>query len=109
MQLEKEELEGEIEMILEQGGHLNVGARKDLSDPDRGLVNSATTPQQLERSIAAQQRSIKRLRAAKIAYSKEKYSNFDIILDHRSRISQLDTIPRAPCDIPLLAPMLIGC
>ena len=36
------------------------------------------------------------------------YGNFDIILDHLSRISQLHPTPYAPWSMPYLCPMLIG-
>ena len=36
-------------------------------------------------------------------------SNFDIILDHFSRIAQLRTAWHVPCAIVYFAPMLIGC
>ena len=37
------------------------------------------------------------------------YGNFDIIFDHFPRISQLHPTPHAPCAMPCLVPMLIGC
>ena len=37
------------------------------------------------------------------------YGNFDIILDHFSRISQLHLTPHMPCAAPYLVPMLIAC
>ena len=38
-----------------------------------------------------------------------RYSNFDIILDRFSRVSQLHPTPHAPCDILYLVPMLVVC
>ena len=35
------------------------------------------------------------------------YGNFDIILDHFSRMSQRSAIPRAPCNVLYLAPRLV--
>ena len=37
------------------------------------------------------------------------YGNFDIVLDHFSRISPLCTIPHAPCAVLYFVPMLAGC
>ena len=37
------------------------------------------------------------------------YGNFDITLDHFSRISQPHPTPHAPCATPLLVPIPIGC
>ena len=36
------------------------------------------------------------------------YGNFDIILDHFSRTSQLHSTQHAPCDMLYFVPILIG-
>ena len=49
--------------------------------------------------------------APSIRSATRRYGNFGIILflDRSSRISQLYVIPRAPCDVLCLVPILIGC
>ena len=37
------------------------------------------------------------------------HGNFDVILYHFSRIFQLYAAPRAPCAMPYVVSMLIGC
>ena len=37
------------------------------------------------------------------------YGNFDIILDHVSRVSQLHPNPHAPCAMLYIVPMLVVC